>query len=82
LSNEQFGAALIAFIVANAASLWAFTRWGIGRAIAYTHLERDVKELQEAKKVSDQRHEKILKDMIGLSIKIERVEREANRPKP
>jgi hypothetical protein len=68
MSNEQ----LIAIILANAATLFGVFRFGVIRAIKYTHLERDVVELQKKDLVHDQRHEKVQKDLKGLSIKIDR----------
>jgi hypothetical protein len=68
MTNEQ----LIAIILTNAATLFAVARWGVDRAIKYTHLERDVKELQDSRDVAETRHEKIISDLKGLSMKIDR----------
>lgn len=72
VTNEQFVAGAVAFLVANAATLWAIGRWGVGRAIAYTHLERDVRELQEAVKSQLETNAQVQRDLKGISQKIDR----------
>lgn len=76
MTAEQFGTGLLAFLILNIASVWAIAKWGIGRAIAYTHLERDVKELQKYRDAAEAKHEKVLNDMKGLSIKINTIKEE------
>ena len=68
MSNEQ----IVGFIIGNAAAIFAVLKWGTIRAIKYTHLERDVVELQKAKDVQDVFNKQILQDLKGLSIKIDR----------
>jgi hypothetical protein len=68
LSNEQ----LVAIILANAATLFGVFRFGVIRAIKYTHLERDVKELQDKAKLQDIVNGGVQKDLKGLSMKIDR----------
>lgn len=66
MTNEQ----IVAFIIGNAAAIFAVLKWGTIRAIRYTHLERDVIELQKYREVLELRHEKTQNDLKGLSIKI------------
>lgn len=66
MTNEQ----IIGFIVGNAAAIFAVLKWGTIRAIKYTHLERDVLELQKYRETIELRHEKTQNDLKGLSIKI------------
>lgn len=68
MTNEQLGA----FILANAVTIALFTRWVVNRAIDYTHLQRDVKELQDFEKAQELKNEQTLKDLKGLSIKIDK----------
>lgn len=68
MSNEQ----LIGLLVGNAFTLFAVLRWGVDRAIKYTHLERDVKELKDFEVTTEKRHERIQHDLKGLSMKIDR----------
>jgi uncharacterized membrane protein (DUF106 family) len=68
MSNEQLGA----FILANAVTIALFTRWVVNRAIDYTHLQRDVRELQGFEKAQELKNEQTLKDLKGLSIKIDK----------
>jgi hypothetical protein len=72
MTNEQIVGALAAFILANGATVFAIARWGVGRAIAYTHLVRDVKELQDFRKLTELRDAEIERDLKGLSMKIDR----------
>lgn len=73
MTNEQVIATIVALILGNGATAWAVARWGIGRAIAYTHLERDVKELQTwRKEVQEPTNASVQKDLKGISIKIDR----------
>lgn len=72
MTNEQFIGGAVAFLIANGATLWAIGRWGVGRAIAYTHLERDVRELQKNHAAQLETNAKVQTDLKGLSIKIDR----------
>ena len=69
MTNEQ----IVGFIIGNAAAIFAVLKWGTIRAIKYTHLERDVLELQKAKEVQDLKNEKVQNDLKGLSMKINQV---------
>jgi hypothetical protein len=74
MTSDQFIQGLIAFAVANATVMFAIGRWGVTRAIKYTHLERDVVELQNVKKAQDETNAKVQNDLKGLSIKIDKGE--------
>lgn len=56
-------------IVANALTI----RWVVGSVINYTHLQRDVRELQANKMAQDDKNDKVQNDLKGLSIKIDNV---------
>lgn len=68
MSNEQLGA----FILANAVTITLLVRWFVNRAIEYTHLQRDVKELQDFENQQNLKNEKVQQDLKGLSIKIDK----------
>ena len=76
MSTEQFAATLVGFLIANGTIVWAIFRWGVARAIEYTHLQRDVKELQGSAKIAVEKHEQVMNDLKGLSLKINRTKEE------
>lgn len=73
MTNEQFIGGLIAFVVTNSMAIFAILRWGVTRAIKYTHLERDVLELEDFEKAQIETNQKVQDDLKGLSMKINRV---------
>lgn len=70
MTNDQLILLVGGFIIANAATIFAVVKWGVSRAIQYTHLERDVLELQKYRDLNDVKYERIQIDLKGLSIKI------------
>ncbi len=72
MSKNELVLAVGLFVLGNAATIWAVLRWGVNRAIEYTHLKRDVMELQKYRETIEIRHEKTQNDLKGLSIKIDK----------
>jgi hypothetical protein len=72
VTNEELVGTAVALIVANGATVYGFARWGIARAIEYTHLVRDVKELQTFRDETRKREAQVQADLKGLSQKIDR----------
>lgn len=72
MTNEQ----IIGMILGNAATFGFLIKiivpWSIKRAIEYTHLERDVKELQAFEIEQNQANKDVQKDLKGLSMKIDK----------
>lgn len=68
MTNEQLGA----FIIGNAVTIAIFGRWIVNRAIDYTHLQRDVKELQDFEKQQSDINAKVQQDLKGISIKADK----------
>jgi cell division protein FtsB len=72
VNTEQIVATIVGLIMGNGAVVYGIARWGIMRAIRYTHLERDVAELQKDLADLLAKHEKTQRDLNGLSQKIDR----------
>lgn len=77
MTNEQ----LVAFVIGNAAAIFAVLKWGTIRAIKYTHLERDVVELQKKMVDQDLKNDRVQVDLKGLSIKINLIKDSINPPR-
>jgi len=69
LNKTELGA----FIVTNIVTIFFVIRWAVNRAIEYTHLERDVKELQKFRLDQEAQNKTVMNDMKGLSMKINKV---------
>lgn len=68
MTNEQLGA----FIFSNFVVIVVAMTWVVRRAIEYTHLQRDVKELQDFEKSQEIKNEKVQQDLKGISTKIDK----------
>lgn len=67
MSNDQVVGAIVAFVIANGATVYGIARWGISRAIEYTHLVRDVRELRADLDRLEAKHEKVQYDLKGIA---------------
>ena len=72
IDNSQIALYIGAFILANGTTIGLLVKWAVSRAVDYTHLVRDVKELQKNKEAQDLKNEKVQADLKGLSMKIDR----------
>lgn len=72
IDNSHIALYIGAFILANGTTIGLIVKWAVGRAVDYTHLVRDVRELQQNKKDQDAKNDKVQTDLKGLSIKIDR----------
>lgn len=71
-TNSQIALWIGAFILANGSAIGFFVRWAVNRAIDYTHLQRDVKELQGFREEQKEINKDNERDHKGLSIKIDK----------
>jgi hypothetical protein len=67
MSTEQIVAAVTAFVLANGGLVFGISRSLISRAIAYTHLERDVREMKKEIDDLKAKHEKVQFDLKGVA---------------
>lgn len=70
-TNSQIALWIGLFILGNGSAIGFCVKWAVNRAIDYTHLQRDVKELQDFKKEQIETNKKNEFDHKGLSIKID-----------
>lgn len=75
-TNTQIALWIGLFLLGNGTTIGLVVKWAVGRAVDYTHLVRDVRELQQNKKDQDAKNEKVQHDLKGLSMKID------NKTKP
>ncbi len=71
MSNEQVVATIVALILGNGATAFAVARWGVTRAIEWTHMQRDIAELKTWRLAQEAKNDAVQKDLKGISIKID-----------
>lgn len=76
MDNQTVAIWIGTFLLGNTVAIALFFRWAIARVIDYTHLQRDVKELQKAKLDQDEVNKKNEFDHKGLSIKLDNIKKE------
>lgn len=76
MDNQTAAIWIGTFILGNAVTIGLVFRWAIARVIDYTHLQRDVRELQVQKLTQDEINKKNEFDHKGLSIKLDNLKKE------
>lgn len=76
MDNQTVALWIGTIILGNAVTIGLVFRWAIARVIDYTHLQRDVKELQRDKLNQDAINLQNEADFKGLSMKIDRIKKE------
>ena len=71
MTTEQVIQIIVGVIASNGLIFFGIFKWGVIRAIEYTHMQRDIKELKESEVDQLKFNLKVMDDLKGISIKID-----------